>query len=359
MRIALVIPKFDAGGAERVMSIMVDHLSRNHKVHLVFHVLHQPFYPIPDGVPIHYVDTVRLHTSFFAKLFAYLGGLFRLRRLLKRIRPDVIVSFYEYRFDQVVILAKMFLRIPVVVSDRNDPSRYHGIRRLIRNIIYRFADAIVVQTSYARNYYERHLRHKRIALIHNPVSVVPLHECPKEPLILNVGRLVPQKGQAYLIEAFAHLNRNGWRLAILGDGPLAQELKDLAGQMGVGDQVAFPGVVKDIGFYLQRASIFVLPSLREGFPNALAEAMAAGIACIAFNCNEGLSELIQDGSNGFLVEPRDLMGLTERIACLAGDVQLRQTLGREASKVGTRFCQGSVIRKWNELLESVSRAECG
>lgn len=358
MRIALVIPKFDAGGAERVMSIMAQCLSENHEVHLVFHVVHQPFYSIPNRVTVHYIDSVRPHTRFFTKLCAYLGGLLRLRILLKKIRPHVIVSFNEYRYDQIVIMAKAFLRIPLVVSDRSDPLRYRGLKRLARSAVYSSADAIVVQTEYARQYYERRFARKRISLIRNPVSCTASYESLREPLILSVGRLKPEKGHAYLIRAFASLDLVGWRLAVVGDGLLAHELKDLAERLGVADKVVFPGVVKDIGSYLQRASIFVLPSLREGFPNALVEAMAAGIPCIAFNCNVGLRELVENGSNGFLVEPRKIEALTEKIGRLVEDRSLREVMGEKARAVAKRLADSSSIQKWETLLQSLCGSPC-
>ncbi|OHB62426.1 MAG: hypothetical protein A2Y76_06785 [Planctomycetes bacterium RBG_13_60_9] len=349
----MVIPQFVAGGAERVMSILTRHLSQRCEVHLIFHVCHKPFYDVPDTVSLHYVDTIRPRARLLVKVWRYLAGLMQLRKLLKTIRPDVIVSFHNYRYDHLVVLAKMFLRIPVVVSDRSNPVRYRGLKRLTRRAVYEAADAIVVQTDFARQYYERHFPHKKIARIANPVSVFPSCVSAREPLILTIGRLIADKGHAYLIRAFAKLNLDGWRLVIVGDGPLARELKELADELGVGEKTIFAGLVTDIGSYLRRASIFVLPSLREGFPNALAEAMASGIPCISFNCNAGPSELIRDGANGFLVEPRDVDGLTEKIRLLVSDKKLGAELGAQACKVAARFSEHRIMEQWERLLGSL------
>jgi len=356
MRIALVIPTFRVGGAERVMSILARGLSDRHDIHLVFQAIHDPFYDIPDNVSVHYVDTVRPDAPLADKVSAYVMGLRRLRKLLKTIRPDIIVSFNEYKYDHVVILADMFLRTPIVVSDRSSPLRYRRCKRFARRLVYQLADAIVVQTDFAKNYYERHFRRKHIALIHNPVSVPVLSPGPRERLILNVGRLVADKGHEYLIRAFAELNLDGWRMAIIGDGPLRDELKHLAVQLGIAEKVVFPGVVKDIASYLRKASIFVLPSIREGFPNALAEAMVAGVACVSFDCKAGPSELIQDGSNGFLVQTRDIAGLTQRIAMLVADEKLRMEMGAEARKTVLCFSEGQAIEKWESLFQSLCRS---
>lgn len=357
MRIVLVIPQFVAGGAERVMSILTRYLSHQHDVHLVFHVRHEPFYDVPECVCWYYVDTVRPQARLPAKVWGYLTGVVRLRSLLKTIRPDVIVSFHNYRYDHLVMLAKTFLRIPAVVSDRSNPSRYRGLERLARKAVYEAADAIVVQTDFARHYYERHFPHKRIERIGNPVSVFPACESTRERLILTMGRLIPDKGHAYLIRAFARLDLDDWRLAVVGDGPLAQDLKDLAGQLGVGERTIFAGAVRDVGPYLRKASIFVLPSLREGFPNALAEAMAAGIPCVSFNCHAGPSELITDGVNGFLVEPHDVDGLTEKIRLLVNDEELGTELGEEARKVAARFSEHHIMEEWERFLGSLCQID--
>lgn len=357
MRIALVIPSFQTGGAERVMSILAKKLSVWHEVHLLFHMIHEPFYSIPDRVTVHYVDIILPNEPLWGRISRYLRGLIRLRRLLKTIRPNIIVSFHEYKYDQMVILANMFLGSHIVVSDRSNPLRHRRFKRLVRGLVYQMADVIVVQTDFAREYYEQHFRHKQIALLPNPVSVFSSCTASREPLILNVGRLVAEKGQAYLIRAFAKLNPDGWYLAIVGDGPLSQELKDLAAQLGIAEKVLFPGAVKDIGTYLRAASIFVLPSLHEGFPNALAEAMAAGIPSISFDCKAGPSELIQDGSNGFLIEVGDLNGLTQKIRTLIVDEGLRTAMGGEASKVALRFSESLAIEKWEDLLESLCRSD--
>lgn len=358
MRITLIIPQFRAGGAERVMSIMAHHLSQKHEVHLIFHVVHEPFYSIPDRVTVHYVDSVRPHAPFFTKLSGYLGGLARLRRLLQTIEPDVIVSFHAYKYDQVVILANFLRGTPIVVSERTNPLHYGRIGGMVRNAVYRCANAVVVQTDFARGYYERTLKHTKVHTIYNPVSVFPMRQTSRERVILHVGRFTEDKGQAYLIRAFARLNPVDWQLIVVGDGPLASELKSLAVQLGIAEKVIFPGVVKDIGSYLQKASIFVLPSLREGFPNALAEALAAGIPGIAFNCNGGLSELVENGSNGFLVEPKNIEALTERIACLVGDRALREAMGEKARKLAIRFSNSSPIQKWEALLQSLCGSRC-
>jgi glycosyltransferase involved in cell wall biosynthesis len=124
--------------------------------------------------------------------------------------------------------------------------------------------------------------------------------------ILNVGRAVPVKGQSLLIEALGELARRGIdaRLTIVGDGPQAPELRELARRLGVTDRVEFAGAVGQdaiLGFY-ERADVFATPSFAEGLPVVLMEAMATGLPVVATRI-AGVPELVEEGVSGLLVTP--------------------------------------------------------
>ena len=137
---------------------------------------------------------------------------------------------------------------------------------------------------------------------------------PTEFVFGNVGRLHIQKGHKFLLQALAHVD-NRARLAIVGDGELRDELMALADELQISDRVAFLGPRADIAEFLSAIDVFVLPSLWEGQPIALLEALAIGKACIATNV-DGIPEIIKNGVNGYLVNPRDVRELT-RIMNLA------------------------------------------
>jgi len=168
---------------------------------------------------------------------------------------------------------------------------------------------------------------RRIRVIYNPIltedmllkAEQPLNDpwfLPGEPpVILGAGRLVHQKDFATLIRAFALLrSRIRARLVILGEGPLRGELESLAQQLGVDEDVRFIGFVLNPFVYMKRAAVFVLPSLHEGFPNVLAEAMAVGTPVVATNCPSGPDEILEGGKWGHLVPIRDTRALADAIA---------------------------------------------
>lgn len=147
--------------------------------------------------------------------------------------------------------------------------------------------------------------------------------------ILCVGRLTPAKGQHLLVQAVAALVEAGRdvELTLVGDGPDRQSLSELAASRGIGGSVRMTGAVglDKIHSYYEQADIFVLPSFAEGVPIVLMEAMCAAIPCISTRI-AGIPELIEHGESGLLTAAGDMHGLTEAIARLLDDPELRQTL---------------------------------
>jgi glycosyltransferase involved in cell wall biosynthesis len=161
-------------------------------------------------------------------------------------------------------------------------------------------------------------------------NVLHFPEYRRENIIVNVGRLVPEKGQKHLIEAFSLLGRRDWRLLILGDGKLREELTNLADSLGIWDLVEMPGTVSDVDYWLAKSSIFAFPSVSEGFPNALVEAMAAGLPCVSFDCNAGPKDIIRNNENGILISEGDVLSFSHALKSLIDDERLRIRMGNAA-----------------------------
>lgn len=130
--------------------------------------------------------------------------------------------------------------------------------------------------------------------------------------------------------------RDGWQLHYVGTGPLLESMKALASRLGIANEVIFPGKVHSIDKYYARASIYVLPSLMEGFPNSLCEAMAAGLPCVCFDTIPYM-ELLTHGVDGLVVRGGDVAGLSKTLNMLMDDENLRTSLGLEAQKIQIRL----------------------
>ena len=155
------------------------------------------------------------------------------------------------------------------------------------------------------------------------------------PCVLYIGRLVPEKGQAVLLEAVALLAKRGHEIGVTlaGDGALRSELESLAERLGLASQVTFLGAVSqdELRRLYEKASIFCLPSFAEGVPVVLMEAMAMGVPVISTRI-AGIPELIENGRSGFLVSPGRPEELADRLEALLDNPSLRHEMGAAGRK---------------------------
>ncbi|WP_018086546.1 glycosyltransferase family 4 protein [Desulfurispora thermophila] len=169
-----------------------------------------------------------------------------------------------------------------------------------------------------------------------------------------VARLAPQKGLSTLLKAFALLygqmaGENDLRLVLVGDGPLMSELRALAGELGIGERVIFTGMRRDIPQLMHCFDIFVLPSLTEGLPLTVLEAMAAGLVVVASRVG-GIPEAVWDGQTGFLVPPGDEAALAEKLRYLVQQPELRCRMGEAGRmRVLEEFTAQSMVQKTEQL----------
>ena len=332
-KIFLISPTLQQGGAERVISELANQFCKYDGVtiHLVLLAISDDFYSINDKVIIHRLGFE--NKGKVQKKISEIKTLFQLRNLYRHHKPNSVLSFQE-RFNSFAILASIGTRIPVFVSDRSNPLKLLSpFNEKLRRFTYKYAAGIISQTSFAKEIIEKKIKNKNIKVIPNPIKEITTYpEIKREKIILNVGRLVPEKGQKYLIEAFTKLDNKEWKLFLLGEGPLLKELQSQVVNLGKSDQVEFKGAVTNVDEYLARASIFAFPSISEGFPNALIEAMGAGLPCVSFDCNAGPRDVIVDGENGFLIELNNTVELHDKLNLLTHESELRTEIGKQAIK---------------------------
>lgn len=162
---------------------------------------------------------------------------------------------------------------------------------------------------------------------------LPARNPSPPPNILCVGRLAPEKGQSLLLEAMAALNASGFplHLTLVGDGPDRNFLERRAAELGIGGRVEFAGWIDEarlMGLYAS-TDVFVLPSLAEGIPMVLIEAMAMQIPCVA-PCIAGIPELIESGVHGMLYSVADVNELSSQLRTLLQSPDLMERIGRQA-----------------------------
>ena len=290
---------------------------------------------------------------------------FALGRIIKAVQPDIVHSWLWYSNFLCGISLKfgLFGEIPFIASQRGDYHARYGKFRLwlTEKLIYNTADCLLTNSKQIHHHLQQCYPHKWIMSIPNllelPAEVWTQKEkdSDDEKLIVCVGRFAPEKGHQYLIEALVLLNKEGitWRCTFLGDGDLEPELRELTAQHNISDNVLFPGFCEDVYTELLTSDVFVLPSLHEGSPNALIEAMGIGMPCIASDVG-GIRDLIENEKNGIRVPSQDPVALASALHHVLTTPEFASEIGKNArTTIQQEFNTAESIRKLEDTYRSL------
>lgn len=334
-RICIVAPSLRMGGIERNLSFLANYFSSeySHEVHYVTMFPFTKFYDLNNKVFYH--EPYFPHKGA-TKVIYYFRLLIFIRQTIKRIDPDVILSFGDAH-NPIILLALVGTKYPHYISDRSSPEFRHGfILTLLRNLLYPTVRGIIAQTIMAADKKKKMLGSKfNITVIPNPVSPIILNnEISKKDQIVYIGRLHSEKGVDLLIKAFAQIeDKRGWKLVIVGYGVHEHLLRKLVNDLGLSCSIEFIGKTKEVNYVLTISKIFAFTSRGEGYPTALVEAMAAGLACISFDLVAGPSDIIEDGVNGILVKNGDVNEFSQKLYNLMIDKDKRDLISKNATKI--------------------------
>ncbi len=283
---------------------------------------------------------------------------FELERLFKRHCPTRVVSFLS-RTNMRICSALWWRDCHLVVSERNDLRKqqlqfpWPSFRRLL----YRRADVLTANTTGVMDSLVPLFQARQVALLPNPLPmpVVPaaVGSAGDRKGFITVARLVPQKGIDVLVRAFAQTScaAQDWSLTLVGDGPEREALERQVLQAGLEGKVHFLGFRSDPQTFLLQAGVFVLPSRFEGMPNALLEAMAAGLAVVVTDASPGPLEVVEAGVSGLVVPSDEPAALANALDRLAAEPQLRERLGAAARETLRQSDWPVVGLIWESLVD--------
>lgn len=317
------------------------------------------FYPLSSQIQWHRLGTGR---TFLQKI----QRIIRLVSLLKREKASAFIGFVMSG-DKTIYAAAKLAQVPIIAAERNGPSiywlRYSAFQRAMSFLLLHLTRHITVQLSGYASRYPKSL-HERIIAIPNPVLQAEALAQPGRSgpdgkyTLLAVSRLDGiQKRLDILIKAFAKVSgaHPDWRLRIVGDGPEQKKLDLLIGELGVTESVTLEPAVSNIFNVYQKSHLFVLPSLWEGFPNALAEAMAHGLPAVGFADTEGVSHLISHGAGWLAPGSDDIGSLADTLSHAMSDHIGRAENGTIAAKRMSDFNSSNIIDQWVMMLDKLSQ----
>lgn len=357
MRIACVAYLHGSGGAERqIVTLANGLLERGHEVHLVVLHTNNPRYAIDPNVIIHDLTYAECGTGnrIPARYWA-------LRRCLTALSPDATVHFWM----QSAYFAAMMPRRArgcAVYSERGDPGddEYSGLLGVVRWAAFRKMSGFVFQTEAARDHFSDSVR-CRSAVIPNPV-IIPAEllsrdNSVREMRVVSIGRLVPQKNQILLLEAFSLVAHRfpSYELWIYGEGELKEMLIGRAEQLQILDKLKIIEPCCDVLDQIKNASLFVLSSSYEGMPNALLEAMALGLPCVTtdFAPFGAAASIVKNGLDG-LVVPADPQLLADAMLSILEDDKLASAFGGNARKAAEKYSPKRIFSLWDNFLHSIA-----
>jgi len=370
--VCLFIGTLKAGGAERVTVWIATELHRSgHKVVVLTHSTpDQDFFTLPDGIIRETVGFGEGRDSLLGKLVINVRRCMSVRRVLRQHGVHAMLAMMPHESVMAVVSA-LGTRVRVVVSERNAPwhRTQDRVWTVLRRVVYRFSHAQVAQTKPIADWLRRETGSRRVEIIPNavqptlpsgpPVVRPDQFSRPGRKLLLGVGTKPYQKGFDTLVAAFGLIaDKNpDWDLAMPGllldrveNGLSGQDVFAAAEALGLQDRVFFPGHLGNMPDWYEASDLFVLSSRFEGFPNVLVEAMGAGRAAVAFTCDTGPDEIIQDEVDGLLVREMTADALAIAMNRAMQDDALRRLLADAAPDVMDRFAPSRVFGEWCRVL---------
>lgn len=353
-KFTFVIADLTAGGAQRVASLVLNGLAaKGYEIDvLCLAAPAQPFFPLHPTIRVHYLDLLQQTSGLIEALKANCRRVKALREAIAAQSSDTVLSFVA-ETNILTAFAARGLGKRVLVSERADPRLFpQGLLwRVLRPLAYAIVDTIVCQTQYAARYFRRY----KTAIAPNPVlfsetSPLPL-ELP-ERYIVTIGRFDAVKNYPSLIRSFQPVAAQypDLHLVIVGDGPEKQTIEDQIASCGLQGRVHLPGPISNPKAVLEKAALFVLPSLSEGMPNVLLEAMTLGIASVATHCTPPIDEIITHGLDGIIIPVRNESALSIAMGDLYDNPNFRRLLGENAKKSARRYAMDDVLKVWERII---------
>lgn len=370
IEVCYIIGQLGKGGAERQLYELIKGLNKKRFAPVVISLSQGGLWKDEiQRLDVQVIELQRRKNWEFARLF-------RLYRLLKAMTPDIVHTFL-FSANTYGRIAAILTTVPVIIaSERNSVEAGKDKNRLwiyIDKFLARFTHGIICNTrNAAESLVNKHaFSANKVFAVHNGITAASFKmknwldhkEYSATKVVGTIGRLYPQKNHSLFLRMAKLISEKRGhedvKFIIVGEGPLKNELKKHALELGIESRVEFAGMIDNVQDILYSMDVFVLSSDWEGLPNVVMEAMASGLPCVVTNVG-GNPELVVDGETGYVVPTNGLEAMAQKVLCLLENEGLARNMGERGRKLMEEdFKMEKMIRKTEEIYERLMTGKLG
>ncbi len=331
------------GGAQRVITTLSNEMIKRNNVSIINTLKTSNSFLLDSNINEYLLDDSKKNC-----ILKNVKRIFKLKKLIKNINPDVIISFLpevSYR----VIIANLFMKKKIFVSIRNNPKyEFNRLRdKILIKLLFNKVTGFIFQSNEAKNYFDKKIRQRSI-VIYNPLDnnfICNRFNGNRKKEIVSVGRLEPQKNHLLLIKSFSNIKNKDYILKIYGDGSLKNKLQKYIINNNLENKVFLMGKSNNIKNDIYKSSLFVLTSEYEGMPNALFEAISIGIPSITINSFN--NDLLKDNYNVIFSNEDDLASNIDKVL---NDKKLSEKLSKNGCKIQKILDSKTICEEWIDFI---------
>lgn len=364
---------YNSGGMERVLCNKTNYwIKQGHEVHIVTTDQNNrsSFFEFDERIHFHDLGINYEETngaSFLKKSLAFVykqkKHKERLSRLLSELKGDIVFSMFNNDVNFIADIQDGSKKVLEIHFSKNKKILYgrkglwHAldvwrtkkeerlVRKFDRFVVLTHQDALMWKSG-------------NMQVIPNPLKVYPSQTADLEkPVVLAIGRLEYQKGFERLLDVWAKVspNASGWKLHIVGQGDLKEDLQRQIQTLGLSDSAFLVEPNPNVAQFYLNASIFAMTSRYEGLPMVLLEAQSYSLPAISYDIECGPQDIIGASDSGFVIPDGDEERFAEKLSLLMQDLELRKRMGANALENSKNFSEDKVMAKWETLLKELCK----
>lgn len=347
-----------AGGLERVLSIKASYLADKYDYDITILSLNEdkinPFYQFSKKIRL---LSISVNGNAFQYMLKYRNGI---KNVIQQVKPDVISvcddglkGFFIPKIINTKAKIVYERHVSKLIEGKSNDGYISSLKvrakwRLMSLLATGFSKFIVLTEGNRKEWTSLN----NLEVIPNPLSFYPSQSSLLDSKkVICVGKISYQKGQDLLVKAWDSVYEKypEWKLELYGYAN--DDFLNVSG-LSKKNIYYFPPERKIMEKYLG-SSIYVMSSRYEGFGMVLTEAMACGVPCVSFDCHHGPADIINDGEDGFLIQPESINEMTEKLLLLIENKELRKSMGAKAKENVKRYSQHEILKQWDELFKTL------